>query len=482
VSAKSPSANGLLTLLCAVQFVLFLDASIVNVALPVMQRQLHFTPANLQWIITGYALTFGSLLLLGGRAGDLFGRRRLLVAGLVLFAVASLTCGLAQDSVMLIVSRIVQGIGSAMISPAALSLLTGSNAEGPSRNRALGFWQAAAAGGGSMGAVFGGILTQYLDWRAIFLINIPVVAVMLAAIPRTVQHETPTTSVHLDYLGASTITVSIASLIFGLSYGEQQGFSQPVTIGALACFVVFGAVYPIIERRSMAPMLPLLLFRDRTRRAGLGTMFIMGGISIANIYFVSLYLQRVLHFQPVLTGVCFLPSALVAGLTASQFTRRVVKRFGVKFTLLSGLASLAVGQWWLCHLAVHGTYWVDVLPGLVFTSLSIGLVFPAAAIGVTSGVPLGEQGIAAGLLNTSQTVGSAVGVAVLATVASAVSKSSHHSLTPGYRVSYAVATGLVALTAVFMAVQLRGRKRPLDDVPLSVGTAPKVEVDGKNRA
>jgi EmrB/QacA subfamily drug resistance transporter len=475
---RSPSENGLLALLCTAQFVLTLDFSIVNVALPTIQRQLHFTPANLQWIVTGYALTFGSLLLLGGRAGDLFGRRRLLVAGLILFALASLTCGLAQDSVMLIVSRVVQGIGGALISPAALSLLTASNPEGPRRVRALGLWQAAAAGGASTGVVLGGILTQYVDWRAIFLINIPIVAIMLAAIPRTLQQETPTTYVRLDYLGASTITVSIASLIYGLSYGEQHGFSQGVTIMALLCCVVFGAAFPLIERRTKAPMLPLNLLSDRTRRAGLGTMIMTGAIIVAYVYFASLYLQRVLHFEPVVTGVCFLPSTLMVMLTASQLTRRVVKRLGVKLTLLGGLASIGVGQLWLSHLPVHGTYWQNVLPGLLFTAFGMGLVFPAASIGATSGVAPGDQGIAAGLLNTSQQVGSAVGLAVLATVASAVSKSSHHSLTPGFRMSYAVATGLVGVTVVFVLLQLSGPKCQLEAARLGMVPAPTGEVEG----
>jgi EmrB/QacA subfamily drug resistance transporter len=454
--AKSPSDNGLLALLCTAQFVLTLDFSIVNVALPTIQRELHFTAANLQWIVTGYALTFGSLLLLGGRAGDLFGRRKLLVAGLVLFAVASLTCGIAQSSLMLITSRIVQGIGGAMISPAALSLLTFNNPEGPARIRALGLWQAAAAGGASTGVVLGGLLVQYVDWRAIFLINIPIVAIMLSAIPRMLRHETPIDKVRLDYYGATTITLSIASLIYGLSYGEQHGFSQGATIVALIGFLVFGAAFPLVEWRSSAPMLPLSLLVSRTRRAALGTMIMVGAIVVAYVYFASLYLQRVLHFEPVVTGICFLPSTLVVMLTASQLTRRVLKRLGVKLTLISGLTSMAIGQFWLAHLAVHGTYGLNVLPGLLLTAFGMGLVFPTASIGATSDVVASEQGIAAGLLNTCQQVGSAMGLAVLATIASAVSKSSHHSLAAGFRASYLVATGLVVLTAIFVVLQLSG--------------------------
>ena len=239
--------------------------------------------------------------------------------------------------------------------------------------------------------VLGGILTQYVDWRSIFLINIPIVTVMLAAIPRTLQQETPTRSVRLDYLGASTITISIASLIYGLSYGEQHGFSRATTITSLICFVVFGAVFPMVERQSKAPMLPLNLLKDRTRRAGLGTMIMVGAIVVAYVYFASLYLQRVLHFEPVLTGICFLPSTLVVMLTASQLTRRILKRLGVKRTLLFGLGSMFVGQFWLCHLAVNGTYGLYVLPGLLFTAFGMGLVFPAASIGATTGVALGNK-------------------------------------------------------------------------------------------
>jgi hypothetical protein len=203
-----------------------------------------------------------------------------------------------------------------------------------------------------------------------------------------------TKSVRLDYLGASTITISIASLIFGLSNGEQHGFAQVTTVVALVSFVVFGALFPIVERRVSAPMLPLSLLIDRTRRAGLGTMLMVGAIVVAYVYFASLYLQRVLNFEPVVTGICFLPSTLVVMLTASQLTRRVLKRIGVKFTLLAGLASMALGQFWLCHLAVHGTYVAYVLPGLMLTAFGMGLVFPAASIGATSGVILSDQGIA----------------------------------------------------------------------------------------
>ncbi|HEY1762010.1 MAG TPA: MFS transporter, partial [Acidimicrobiales bacterium] len=306
-SSRPSSRNGLLALLCTAQLVLTLDFSIVNVALPTIQRELHFSSANLQWIVTGYALTFGSLLLLAGRAGDLLGRRRLLVIGLIVFVVSSLTCGLAQNSMMLVVSRIVQGIGGAMISPTALALLTTNNPEGPARNRALGLWQAAAAGGASLGVVLGGILVEYVNWRAIFLINVPIVAILLLFIPRTLGPSTPKTGVRLDYVGATLVTLSLASLIFGLSNGEDRGFTSVSTVVAGVAFVVLGAAFLIVERRVPSPMLPFAILASRTRRAADGAMLVMGTVVVAYVYFASIYLQRVLHFSPLVTGLCFIP-------------------------------------------------------------------------------------------------------------------------------------------------------------------------------
>jgi len=450
------SADGLLALICTAQFVLALDFSIVNVALPTIQRELHFSEANLQWTITGYALTFGSLLLLGGRAGDLLGRRRLLVIGLIVFAVSSLTCGLAQTSLMLVLSRVVQGVGGAMISPAALSLLTSSNPEGPARVRALGIWQAAAAGGASSGVVLGGLLTQYVGWRAIFLINLPIVAIMLLLIPRMLKSDRPTGSARLDFEGATIITVAIGALIFGLSNGEQRGFTSIGTAIALGLLILLSASFPFVERRSSSPMLPPSLLQSATRRTGYATMLMMGAIVVAYVYFASLYLQKVLHFAPVITGVCFLPATLTVMLTATLVTRRVLNRFGVKATLIGGLASVALGQLWLAHVAVGGTYWETVLPGQLLSAFGMGLVFPTASVGGTAGVPMGDQGLAAGLLNTSQQVGSAVGLALLATIASVVTKSSHHSLAAGFRISYYVATGLMVVSMVLVATMLSG--------------------------
>lgn len=459
---RHSSENGLLALLCTAQLVLTLDFSIVNVALPTIQRELHFTSANLQWIVTGYALTFGSLLLLSGRAGDLLGRRRLLVIGLVVFVVSSLTCGLAQTSVMLVVSRIVQGIGGAMISPTALALLTTSNPEGPARNRAIGLWQAAAAGGASLGVVLGGILVEYVNWRAIFLINVPIVALLLLFIPRTIAPSAPKTGVRLDYGGATLVTLSLASLIFGLSNGEDHGFTSISTVLAGVAFVVLGVAFFVVERHVPSPMVPFSILASRTRRAADGAMLVMGTVVVAYVYFASIYLQRVLHFSPLVTGLCFIPATLTVMSTSTLLTRRLLSRMGVKPILIAGLISIGLGQFWLSHVSAGGNYGVYVLPGLLLTAFGMGLAFPATSVGAITGVAPGEQGSAAALFNTSQQVGSAVGLSILATIAAASARGAGGTLSGGFRVSYLVGTGIAALGIVLVATMLSGRQCQLE--------------------
>jgi EmrB/QacA subfamily drug resistance transporter len=454
VSSPTRSANVLLALVCTAMFVLQLDFSIVNVALPTIQRELEFTPSELQWVVTGYAMTFGSLLLLGGRAGDLVGRRRLLVVGLVVFGAASLTSGLAQSSLMLVASRVVQGAGGAMVSPAALSLLTVHNPEGPARNRALGYWQAAAAGGASAGVVLGGVLTQFVSWRAIFLVNLPIVAVMLFLIPRVLEADRPVTGVRLDLAGAVVATGALAALIFGLSNGEQSGFASPDTVFALGAFVVLGVAFVIRERRAASPMIPRGILSGRTRRAGDGAMFLMGMVIVSYVYFGSLYLQRVLGFDPLITGVCFVPATGVVVLTSVFLSRRFLARAGVKAALVVGAALIGVGQFWLAHVTAGGSYEVNVLPGLLITSVGMGLALQAASVAATSGVSDRDQGLAGGLFNTSQQVGAAIGLALLATIAAAATASAHGSLSAGYRLAYLVASGIAGLAIVLVATQL----------------------------
>jgi EmrB/QacA subfamily drug resistance transporter len=446
-------AVSVLALICAAQFVLQLDFSIVNVALPTIQRELGFAAADLQWVVTGYALTFGSLLLLGGRVGDLLGRRRLLVLGLTLFALASLTCGLALSPLMLILSRFAQGAGAAFVSPSALSLLTTTNAEGAARNRALSIWQASTAAGASAGVIAGGVLTQYLGWRAIFLVNLPIIALLLLLIPHVIPDDRSTGRQRIDVLGTVLVTASAAALIYGLSSGQQQGFGSLGTVLALGAAVLLALMFVLVERTTTAPIVPFSYFSSSTHRAAIGAMLLMGAVLATYVYFTSLYMQRVLGESALLTGLSLIPSTVTVILISTFATRRLLDRLGVKRLLLIGLASMGLGQVWLSFMTGGGSYIVNVLPGLLLTALGIALALPAASIGATTGVDRRVQGLAGALLTTGQQIGSAVGLALLATIAAAHTVQTG-SLAAGYGFSYLVATGIVLIAMVLVATQL----------------------------
>jgi EmrB/QacA subfamily drug resistance transporter len=445
----------------AAQFVLQLDFSIVNVALPTIQHEFGMAPADLQWIVTGYALTFGSLLLAGGRLADLLGRRRLLAAGLILFALASLACGLAQWPVMLIVARIVQGSAGALVSPAALSLLTTANPEGPARTRALSIWQATTAAGATTGIIVGGLLTEYLGWRAVFLVNPPLIALMLALLPQLPAGRRAAGgagSTRIDVPGALLVTTAIAALIYGLSNGQQHGFGALASLTALIASVLLMIAFILIERNSRAPMLPLAIFSAPARRAAVVAMLMMGAILAGYVYFISLYLQKVQGFSPVETGLALVPSTLTVVVTSTFGTRRLLARLDLKWVLLAGLASMAAGQLWLAQISAGASYPVDVLPGLILTALGIGLALPTASIAITSGVQGRDQGLAGALFTTSQQTGAAVGLAVLATAAAARTAHAAGSLVTGYRLSFLIGAGMAVLAAAIVVAELRRRQ------------------------
>jgi EmrB/QacA subfamily drug resistance transporter len=452
-----------MVLICAAQFVLQLDFSIVNVALPTIQADLHMAAAELQWVVTGYALTFGSLLLVGGRLADLLGRRRLLVIGLIVFAVASLACGLARWPAMLIAARLVQGGAGALVSPAALSLLTTANAEGAARNRALAIWQATTAAGATAGIVAGGLLTQYAGWRAVFLVNPPLILIMLALI-RRLPEGAPTGASRVDYPGAALVTAAIASLIFGLSYGQQHGFGSPATVAGLVLAVLLGVAFVRVELTTAAPMLPLAIFSSPSRRAAVVAMVMIGAVLAGYVYFVSLYLQRVHHYSPVATGLGLVPSTVTVVLMSTLGTRRLLARVSARWVLLAGLGCLGAGQLWLAQVSVQATYVGVVLPGLILTSMGIGLALPTASIAITNGVRREDQGLAGALFTTSQQTGAAVGLAVLATAAAARTAGSltGASLVAGYRLSFLISAGIILVAAVLVTIQLRPKGSPHD--------------------
>ncbi len=458
-AVRSPGRVVIVTALglaCAAQFVLQLDFSIVNVALPTIERELAFAPAELQWIVTGYALTFGSLLLLGGRAGDLVGRRRLLEVGLGVFGIASLTCGLSFSAPMLIGARLVQGGAAALVSPSALALLAAGYPEGPARNRALSLFQAATAAGASAGVLAGGILVEFLGWRWIFLVNVPIVAVLVVLIRGAIPSDVITGHPKLDVAGAALATAGGAALIFGLTNGQQNGFTSVGTVLAFAATILLAVVFVMVERRSSSPMLPFSYFRSPTHRASIGAIALVGIVLVSYPYFVSLYLQRVLAFTPFLTGLALLPSTVTVVVISSLVTRHAIDRLGVKWTLILGLVLIGAGQLWLAQLTVSGSYLSNILPGQILTSVGNSLALPAGTIGAISGVARSDDGIASGILNTARQMGSAVGLAVLATAAAAWTVQTG-SLSAGYALSYLLATGVSLIAVLWVASRLNHR-------------------------
>jgi MFS family permease len=454
-----------LFLVSAAQFTLQLDFSIVNVALATIQREFGVPAVDLQWIVTGYALPFGALLLLGGRLGDLTGHRRLLIGGLGLFGVTSLLAGLAPDTGVLIAARFAQGASAALVAPMALAAITDLFPDGPGRARALGIFQGATAAGASAGIVFGGILTEYAGWRAIFLVNPPVIAVLAVAMLRLLPRErgrgrAAAGGGRLDVAGAVLVTASVAALIYGLSQGQQRGFAAPATVAALAAAAVLAAAFVFAERRVPAPMVPARVLAGTARRAALGEMFLVGSVVVGYVYFVTLYMQQVLHFSALRAGLGLLPSTLTVLVTSTWLARRLVARFGTRAVLAGGLVSIGLGQVWLAQLSVSGSYAVNVLPGVLLTSFGMGLLFPTIAVTVTAGVEPGDRGLAGGLLAASQQVGMAVGLAVLATVAAArshaVSGPAAVALVSGYRLSFWVAACALAVVLLL----LRGNRAP----------------------
>jgi EmrB/QacA subfamily drug resistance transporter len=470
-SAPTPASSGAgtstvarlgwaLGLVVAAQFVLQLDSSIVNIALPTIKRELHFAAADLQWIVTGYALTFGSLLLLGGRVGDRVGHRRVLLIGLAVFAVTSLVAGFAPVPTVLIVSRFCQGASGAFVAPQALAIITELFAEGPPRTKALGVFAGVTAAGASAGVVLGGICTEFISWRAVFLVNPPIIVVLVIAIRTVIPAHARRASARLDIAGPVLATASIALLIFGLSQGQQYGFANAYAFAALTLAVVLGVTFVVTQRRGKAPMIPVQLLADPARRAALGAMLLFGAVVVGYVYFTSLYNQDVLAFSPLEAGLAFIPATGMVMLISTQLTRRVLPRFGVRKILLTGLTITGLGQVWLSSISSTGSYQLNVLGGILLTAFGMGLVFPTISVAVTSGVGPGERGLAGGLYVTAQQVGLAVGLAVLATIAAAETNAHHGSLAIGYQTAFRVSIGLSVMAVLIVAIQMRARTAP----------------------
>jgi EmrB/QacA subfamily drug resistance transporter len=415
--APDPRRWKALILVCAAIFVVVLDIAIVNVALPSIGRDLDFAAENLQWVITAYALTYGGFLLLGGRAADLLGRRLVFMGGLALFTVASLVCGLSTSDEMLIIARGVQGLGAAIVGPAALSIVSTTFTEGSERNKALGAWGAVAGTGAAAGVLFGGILTKYLGWEWIFFVNIPVGLLVLVLTPIYVRESRREDVVHdYDPLGALTVTSGLIVLVYAISEAPDVGWATFRTIGLLVVSGLLLAVFLVWEWREKAPLMPLGIFRIRLLSAANFVAFLQAGGMFGSFLLLTLYMQQVLQLSVLQTGFAFLATAGTSVAFAAP-AQALCTRIGVKPVLLIGLSLLVAGSLWYTQIDVDGSYPVDLLPGFLAVGIGLPFSFIPITIAALAGVGEHEAGLASGLLSTSQQVGGAIGTAVLSTVA-----------------------------------------------------------------
>src|SRR5262245_3885962 len=450
-----------LTLVCMAQFMVILDATIVNVALPSIQTDLNMSEADLQWIVNAYTLTFGGFLLLGGRAGDLAGRKKVFLIGLVIFTVASLLNGLAPSSEVLIIFRGLQGLGAALIAPAALSIITTTFAEGAERTKAMGVWAAIAVGGGAVGLVLGGILVETLSWPWIFYVNIPVgIGVFLASLRFVPESRDEQAHRSFDLAGAVTVTAGLVVLVYAIVKAQEKGWGSAHTLGLGAVSVVLLSAFVVIERRSAEPLVRLSIFRVPTiRAANVVMLFVASGI-FAMFFFNTLYIQRVLGFSPIQAGLAFLPftAGIIIGAGLAQ---RLVPRLGAREVPLIGMAMAVAGLLLYLRLQPDGTYLTDLLPGMILVSIGMGLTFVPVTLIATSGIPPDDAGLASGLFNTSQQIGGALGLAVLSTLSASATSSSladvsgkptaadqAQALVDGFHIAFLGSAVVVAIGAV----------------------------------
>jgi EmrB/QacA subfamily drug resistance transporter len=458
--------NLALALLAMTQFVVVIDASIVNVALPTIGSHLHFSRDDLSWVVNAYTLTFGGFLLLGGRLADLLGRRRMFMLGLVLFSLASLAGGLAQSEAWLIIARATQGLGAAIVSPAALSIITTTFAEGSERNRALGIWGAVAGAGGAAGVLLGGILTSGLSWRWVLFVNVPIGIAAAALAPRLLlESRADAGTKGFDLPGAVTVTAGLALLVYAVVDAVNVGWGSTETLLRLAGSAILLAAFVAIELRQSHPLLPFSIFRLRTLR-GADIVGLLIGMSLFSMfYFISLYLQDVLHFSPIKAGVAYLPLAVGIILSAGAASQ-LVTRIGFKPTLIAGMLFIAAGLLWFSRVrSPGGSYAADVLGPSILAAIGLGFSFVPVTIAALTGTTEQEAGLASGLINTSQQVGGALGLAILATVANSRTNSLFHAgvhqgsvaLAKGFDRAFLVGAGFAIVGAILTAVLISSR-------------------------
>ena len=453
-----------LVLLAAAQFVVVLDASIVNVALPSIGSALDFSQDNLSWVVNAYTLTFGGFLLLGGRMADLLGRRRMFILGLVVFAGASLAGGLAQSDVWLIAARAVQGLGAALLSPAALSLVTELFEEGAERNKALGVWGAVAGSGGAAGVLFGGMLTQWAGWEWVLFVNVPIGLAAAAIAPRLLPERRDQGARHFDIAGAVSVTAGLSLLVYSLVNANQAGWGSGTTLGLIAVAIVLLVGFVVIELRTRAPLVPFPgIFRIRTIIGINITGLLVAMALFSMFFFVSLYMQQVLGFDALEAGVAYLP--LAGGIIVSAgIASQLITRFGVKPVLVTGLLLTAVALLLFGQISPTGTYLGDILFPSLLAAFGLGFAFVAMTVAAVAGVEPHEAGLASGLINTSQQVGGALGLAILAAIANSrtgtvaeAGSAMPVALTEGFQLAFMVGAGFAIIGAVLALTLVAGQ-------------------------
>ena len=461
----SRAKNLALLLLAMAQFIVVIDASIVNVALPSIGRHLHFSRTDLSWVVNAYTLTFGGFLLLGGRLSDLLGRRRMFMLGAVLFSLASFAGGVAQSEGWLLAARAVQGLGAALVSPAALSIMTTTFAEGEERNRALGVWGAVAGAGAAAGVLLGGILTSGLSWRWVLFVNVPIGLTLAALAPRILRESRAEDRASFDFPGAITVTAGLSLLVYAIVDAVNAGWGSAATLSKIGGALVLLAAFVIIELRERHPLMPFSIFRLRTLR-GANVVGLLVGMSLLSMFFfLSLYLQNVLHYSPIKTGLSYLPLA-VGIILASGAASALVTRIGFKPVLIAGMLLIAGALIWFSRLPTSGgSYVADVLGPSLLAAGGLGFAFVPVTVAAVKGTKPREAGLASGLINTSEQIGGALGLAIVATIASSRTKSELDSgvhsvtvaLTKGFDAAFLVAAGFAIAGAILAAILISSR-------------------------
>jgi EmrB/QacA subfamily drug resistance transporter len=473
-------------LLAVAFFMVVIDLTIVNVSLPTIGRDLHFSETSLQWVVTAYTLTFGGFLLFGGRAADLLGRRRILMLGLAVFTAASLACGLATSETFLIGSRAVQGMGAAIMLPAALSIVMNMFDEGAERNKALGVWGAIAASGATVGLITGGLITRYVGWQYIFYLNVPIGAVALLLAPRIVpDSRLATTRRRFDGFGAITGTAGLVLLVDAVAQAPQYGWGAGRTLGVLAASSALLAAFLVIETRVKEPILPLRIFRLRTLAGANAAGLLFGGSFFGFLFIGTLYMQQVLHYSALKTGLVWLATSLTS-IALAGLSQLLVTRGGAKFVMAIGVTLIGGGVIWATQVPVQGHFLANLAGPLVIVGAGTAFAFIPASIAALAGVAEHQAGVASGLLNTSQQLGGAIGIAIASTVAAGHTETLVHAghaapaaLTGGFHAAFLVlgAIGLLAVPAIFALVH---RDELTDAVAKTTAREPEPALAGAN--